>query len=304
MGVYLRVLAEGKERRPVSPPSFLENLTTRRIAKGDGWMFQTGFALAQKRDRMRRLSSGIPLVDDLLGGGFEAGLSYLFYGSPACTELLLRCVAAALRQVAPTGSVVVIDGNNGIHPTVLLDYLKAGSTPEPPTVFLNQLHLARAFTADQLLTLLSDASTTLHDACARILFVNGMTYLLQEEEDALASPRGRRDEPTNPSVFRRAQFAALLKQLAFTQEVAVIASADTPDRFNHPALRIGQVAHHTVHVLIHHARRDGGDTFTLEKHPSLPWQQRSTLADHPPRHRSPRNRAGASFHQATLFPEE
>jgi hypothetical protein len=267
-------------------------------------MFQTAFALAQQRDRMRRLSSGIPLVDDLLGGGFEAGLSYLFYGSSACTELLLRCVAAALRQVAPTGSVVVIDGNNGIHPTVLLDYLKAAPTPEPPTVFLKQLHLARAFTADQLLTLLSDAPTTLHDVGAPIFFVNGVTYLLQEEEDALAPPRGRRGEPTNPSVFRRAQFAALLKQLAFTQQVAVIASADTAERFGHPALRIGQVAHHTVHVLIHHARRDGGDTFTLEKHPSLPWQQRSTLADHPLRQSPPRNRADTSFHQATLFPED
>lgn len=267
-------------------------------------MFQTAFALAQQRSRMRRFSSGIPLVDELLGGGFEAGLSYLFYGSAACTELLLRCVAAALRQVARIGSVVVIDGNNGIHPTVLLDYLKAPPTPAPPTVFLNQLHLARAFTADQLLTLLNDAPTTLHEVGAPILFVNGVTYLLQEEEDALASPRGRRGEPTNPSVFRRAQFAALLKQLAFTQQVAVIASADTAERFGHPALRIGQVAHHTVHVLIHHTRRDGGDTFILEKHPSLPWQQRSTIAEYPRHHSSPRSRAGASFHQATLVQED
>lgn len=267
-------------------------------------MFQTAFALAQQRRQMRRLSSGIPLVDELLGGGFEPGLSYLFYGSPACTELLLRCVATALRQVAPAGSVVVIDGNNGVHPTVLLDYLKAAPTSAPPTVFLNQLHLARAFTADQLLTLLSDASTTLHEVGAPILFVNGVTYLLQEEEDALAPPRGRRGEPINPSVFRRAQFAALLKQLAFTQQVAVIASADTPERFDHPALRIGQVAHHTVHVLIHHTRRDGGDTFVLEKHPSLPWQQRSIIAEYQ-RHRSaPRGRAGASSHQATLVPED
>jgi hypothetical protein len=267
-------------------------------------VFQTAFALAQQRDRIRRLSSGIRLVDDLLGGGFETGFSYLFYGSSACTELLLQCVAAALRQVAASGSVVVIDGNNGIHPTVLLDHLKAEPTSEPPTVFLNRLHLARAFTVDQLLTLLSDAPTTLHAVGAPILFVNGVTYLLQEEEDALAPPQGRRGEPTNPSVFRRAQFAASLKQLAFAQQVAVIASADTPERFGHPALRIGQVAHHTVHVLVHHTRRDGGDTFTLEKHPSLPWQQRSTIADHPRRHSALRSRAGASFHQATLFPED
>jgi hypothetical protein len=266
-------------------------------------VFQTAFALAQQQTQIRHFSSGIPLVDDLLGGGFEAGLSYLLYGSAACTQLLLRCVAAALRQVASTESVVVIDGNNGIHPTVLLDYLKAAPTPAPPTAFLDKLHLARAFTADQLLTLLSDAPIALQGISVPILFVNGVTHLLQEEEDALAPPRGRRGEPINPSVFRRAQFAALLKQLAFAQQMAVIASADTTERFGHPALRIGQVAHHTVHVLIHHEQRAGGDTFTLEKHPSLPWQQRSTLADRPPHHSFPKPAKGTSAHQATLFPD-
>ncbi len=241
-------------------------------------LFQTAYALAQQQqNHMNCITSGIKLVDELVGGGYERGLSYLIYGSAFCTKMLLRSIATALRLTAPEEGTVVIDGNNGIRPNVLLNHLKTEGKPKPPTVFLDKLHVARAFTTDQLLTLLFEAPTLIQDAHAPILFVNGITHLLQEEEDTLHKNNEATSNETNPLIFRRSQVAALLKRLAFSQHIAVIASADAPKRANSPTLRIGQAAHHSFHILIHHKRINNVDTFTLMKHPSRPWQQLSTV---------------------------
>ncbi len=234
-----------------------------------------------------------------MGDGFELGLSYLLFGSPFCTKLLLRSVATALNLTAPDKGIVVIDGNNGIRPNVLLDYLRAEENQKPPTVFLNKLHVARAFTTDQLLTLLTEAPTLIQDAHAPILFVNGITHLLQEEEKALPPNNGRTSDNPSPLVFRRSQLASLLKRLAFSQNIAVIASADAAKRPNSPTLMIGQAAHHSFHILIHHKRINNTDTFTLMKHPSRPWRQLSTVTSRP-RHTSSKSTTSCPSFQTTL----
>lgn len=248
--------------------------------------------MAQQHQQMK-LPTGIHLLDELLGGGFELGLSYLLYGSPVCTRLLQQSIACALRLVAQTHGVAVIDANNGIRPDVILNHLRATPLSAPPAAYLHQLHVARAFTTDQLLSLLDDALDTIHSLNAPILFVHGFMHLLQEEEGGPPSAAGT---PPDSRVYRRAQLATYLKQLAFIQQVAVVASADTPKRASQPPLRIGQTAYHRFHVLIRHTRLDTVETFTLEKHPSRPKQQRSTVTTHTHRIRDAK--------QTTLFDEE
>ncbi len=239
--------------------------------------------------------TGITLLDDLLGGGFEAGLSYLLYGSPHCTSWLQQSIATALLQYGAHQGVAVIDANNGIRLDTILSHLQASSLPSPPATQLQRLHVARAFTTDQLLSLLDDAPDTIHELDAPILFVNGLTHLVQEEEEGEGTPPAAPDAPTDPRVFRRAQLASHLKQLAFIQQVAVVVSADAPKRPSKPPLRIGQAARHRFHVLIHHTRQGTIETFTLEKHPSRPWMQRSTVTSRP--------RRRLSSYQTTLFGE-
>jgi len=236
-------------------------------------MFHTAFSIAQHQQQPK-LATGIRLLDEILGGGFERGLSYLLYGSPDCTRLLQRSIAYVLRQVGQSHGIAVIDANNGIRPDVILNHLRTHPLSAPPAAYLNQLHVARAFTTDQLLSLLDDAPDTIHGLNAPILFVHGLVHLLQEEVSGLPSAAG---VPPDPRVYRRAQLATYLKQLAFTQQVAVVASADAPKRISQPPLRIGQTAFHRFHVLIHHTRHDAVETVTLEKHPSRPWQQRSKV---------------------------
>jgi hypothetical protein len=255
-------------------------------------LFQTAFSMAQQQGM--KCPSGIALFDELLEGGFEAGLSYLIFGSPHCTTWLQQCIATALLHYGAHRGVAVIDANNRIRPDTILGHLQAASLPDTPATRLQRLHVARAFTTDQLLSLLNESPDTIHDLDAPILFVNGLTHLVQEEEDDdnLPSEPG---VPTDPRVFRRAQLASHLKQLAFTQRVAVVVSADAPKRHSKPPMRIGQAARHRFHVLIHHTRQNTIDTFTLEKHPSRPWMQRSTVTARP-RHR-------LSSYQTTLFGE-
>ena len=243
-----------------------------------------------QQQRQSKFATGIRLLDEVLGGGFERGLSYLVYGSAECTRMLQQSIACVLHQVGQSYGVAIIDANNGIRPDVILNHLRTLPLPVPPAVYLNQLHVARAFTTDQLLSLLDDAPHTIHSLNAPILFVHGLMHLLQEEEGGPSSATGA---PPDPPVYRRAQLATHLKQLAFTQQVAVVASADTPKRVSQPPLRLGQTAFHRFHVLIRHTRHDAVDTVTLEKHPCRPWQQRSTV--------SPRSRRRRGAQQTTLL---
>ncbi|MFX1564794.1 MAG: hypothetical protein ACFFCH_02265 [Promethearchaeota archaeon] len=253
-------------------------------------MFQTAFSLVQHQES--KCPTAIPLLDELLDGGFEAGLSYLIFGSSHCTSLVQQSIATALLHYGPHRHVAVIDANNKIRPDNILTQLQTASLATAPTTHLHRLHIARAFTTDQLLSLLDEAPNTIHGLDAPILFVNGLTHLVQEEEGDI-NTSATLDSVADPRIFRRAQLAAHLKQLAFTHQVAVVASADAPTRQSKPPLRIGQAARHRFHVLIHHQRQNTTDTFTLEKHPGRPWMQRSTVISQP-RHR-------LSSYQTTLF---
>jgi hypothetical protein len=253
-------------------------------------MFQTAFTMKQQQQNTK-CSTGIAILDDLLEGGFEPGLSYLLYGSPHCTKMLQQSVASALEQTSSEQGVAVIDANNGIRPDTIISYLRATSQQTSPTRYLTRLHVARAFTTDQLLSLLDDAANAIQEQRAPILFVNGLMHLVQEEEGK-ATSRSPRASP-DPRVFRRAQLAAYLKQLAFTQQIAVVVSADAPKRPSQPPLRLGQSARHRFHVLIHHSCQDNVETYTLEKHPSRPWLQRSTV--------TPRVRRYPGTQQTLLF---
>ncbi len=241
-------------------------------------LFETAFSLAKKQRWSPYLASGVTPLDELLGGGFEVGLSYLLYGSPHVTQLLLRCAANTLRHVAPSRGVIIIDGNKDASPSAVLDELKAKSLLGNPAALLEHLHVARAFTTDQLLSLLTEAPSILQQTRAPILFCANITNLLQQEEEStIPRSQGGRGASGSSSPFRRAQLAAQLKHLAFSQKIVVVASAENGKSPETGPKRIGDVARHSFQVHVHLGHRGPIDIMTLEKHPSLPWQQRGTI---------------------------
>jgi hypothetical protein len=57
----------------------------------------------------------------------------------------------------------------------------------------------------------------------------------------------------------------------------VVASAENGTRAGNAQPRLGDVARHSFQVHIRLGHRGPVDILTLEKHPSLPWQQRGTI---------------------------
>lgn len=233
-------------------------------------MFQSALAIVQQKmgRPWSRLSSGMQSLDKLLDGGFEVGLSYLLYGSSLCTSILLRCIAAALPQVAPAGGdVIVIDGSSRLHPLRLLRLIGgrasfsltslSRTSPPPdmkPAYLLGHLRVVQAFSASHLLHLLDGLPHLLYRLDVPIIFVTDLSHLMDRE-------------PNASKVL--AKIAVELKMLAFTLQVAVVASEDDE---GYGGVKC-TVARHAFHVLLRHTRSGSTNIFTLEKHPSLPYRR-------------------------------
>jgi hypothetical protein len=94
--------------------------------------------------------TGVPCIDELLGGGFRAGQTYHLFGPPASgkTELGYLAMLSFLRH--PFGkepSVAVIDTEHSFRPERLMQH-SSGS------VDLNKIFVATCYSAPHLVTLL------------------------------------------------------------------------------------------------------------------------------------------------------
>ena len=77
-------------------------------------MFLPGFKTADKVQRTM-CKTGIPTLDSLLDGGYEAGLVYLFYGHEQLQNDLLRSVVHAQLPLTRGGfssPSIIIDSSN------------------------------------------------------------------------------------------------------------------------------------------------------------------------------------------------
>lgn len=77
---------------------------------------------------MTRMSTGIQVVDDLLGGGIRTGALNLVYGAPGVGKTSL-CMSIALGLCDEEGSVVVLDTENGWSETRLAGVCEAVGKP-------------------------------------------------------------------------------------------------------------------------------------------------------------------------------
>ena len=94
--------------------------------------------------------TGVPSLDRLLGGGYEHGMMYLFYGDSVFQDDLLR--AATWAQVPKErggfeSPVIMIDSSNMINTVKLNDYATEYEL-EIETV-LDNIFVSRAFNSSQ-----------------------------------------------------------------------------------------------------------------------------------------------------------
>ena len=137
-----------------------------------------------------RISTGLPRLDPILGD-FKAGSVSLIEGNhPFISEVLsLLAINAVTHLKKP---VVYVDGGNSIDPYLIATLAKRSGVK--PAQVLQQILVARAFTAYQLDTIISDRlEAVLDQAKPGLLVVARITDLFMDravaEKEALAMLR-------------------------------------------------------------------------------------------------------------------
>jgi RecA/RadA recombinase len=215
----------------------------------------------------RHLKTGIATLDRLLGGGYEYGLMYLFYGTQSLHNVLLRAAVEtqipALRGGA-SSPVVIIDSSNILDVIKLADY--ASELEMNPEDVLDHIFISRAFNSSQTYDLLiNHLDEYLERIPAKLLLVPGLADLFIRE--GLDSQRQQ----------ELAHAAAYLKARTLERDiVTLVSTTNSPSSSEEPLVGGALASNAQVHVLV--GQTPMRTLYTLTKHPSLPWRTESHLA--------------------------
>jgi hypothetical protein len=139
----------------------------------------------QTADKVQRdiCKTGIPALDNLLEGGYESGLVYLFYGHEQLhNDLLMSAVHAQLPHTKGgiSSSSIMIDSSNMIDVVKLRDY--AFQLDLEPENVLDAIYISRAFNASQTFDLVVNHLDEFTERIsARMLVIAGLVDLFIKE---------------------------------------------------------------------------------------------------------------------------
>ena len=98
----LNDLAQCPAEKLVDETSFSEGKANRliKLAKQDAVLIQTGDEVAKEHEKKERISTGIPALDDVLGGGWEEGFITLVQGDPGSgkTQIAFQSCVQAVEE--------------------------------------------------------------------------------------------------------------------------------------------------------------------------------------------------------------
>ncbi|MEM3649000.1 MAG: hypothetical protein QW506_07545, partial [Thermoproteota archaeon] len=167
---------------PVHVCSFLVNVY---LSFHDFYSFTGWEALALSvlsAERVRRLSLGISVVDDVFPG-FEVGDFGVLCGSdahPIGFSLCVRCVAP-VEMSGLDSEAVFIDGGNSFNPYISAEVARIFGLD--PRYVLERVHVSRAFTAYQLSTLILEKLNSFLDRCnAGLVYVSDVSNLFLDRD--------------------------------------------------------------------------------------------------------------------------
>jgi len=203
--------------------------------------------------------TGIQTLDRLLGGGYEHGMMYLFYGDSIFQDDLLR--AAVWAQVPKKrggfeSPVIVIDSSNMIDTVKLNDYASEYEL-EIETVQDN-VFVSRAFNSSQTYDLvINHLDEFLERFPAKLLILPGLPDLfVGEGYDA-----ERAQQVTH--------MVARLLSTTLTHELVTLISTRQPvGSYNQPV--VGRALASSAQVHIHVEQTPMRVIYSMLKHPSFP----------------------------------
>ncbi|TFF91582.1 hypothetical protein EU545_03570 [Candidatus Thorarchaeota archaeon] len=223
--------------------------------------FQKAFRTADTLTRHRR-ATGIPELDDLLGGGLECGMVHLFYGDSCVHDDMLRFAVQAnvgKNHEAHPGSVIIIDSVNMIDTNRMGDI--ASSTGIDPEDVFDRVHVSRAFNSSQTYDLVvNHLEGFVQSEGAQLLLLPGLIDIfLNESLDA-------------ERVRQITHMAASIMQLALNHGVACVISAMGCLSPGVPRAGQSMLSSSQIHVFVE--RTPMRVIYSLTKHAYLP--ERST----------------------------
>ena len=153
-----------------------------KAAKIVGFGFATGTQMLEKRKKLMKITSGSDNLDQLLGGGFESGSITEIFGefrtgkTQICHTL---CVTAQLPRSMKggNGKVAYIDTEGTFRAERIVEI--AGRFGVDPSAVLDNIIVARAYTHETQIQLLTLLAAKMAEECFSLLVVDSSTALFR-----------------------------------------------------------------------------------------------------------------------------
>ena len=226
-------------------------------------MFLPGFKTADKVQRTM-CKTGIPTLDSLLDGGYEAGLVYLFYGHEQLQNDLLRSVVHAQLPLTRGGfssPSIIIDSSNMVDIIKLRDYaFQLGLEPES---VMDVIYISRAFNASQTFDLvINHLDEFIERIPAKMIILPGLVDLFIKE--------GLDGEKTR----QMTHIAARINAFTLKHNLVTLISTREPVRYSkQPPVGKTLASSAQVHILVEQTPMR--IVYSLTKHPSFSFRTES-----------------------------
>jgi RecA/RadA recombinase len=208
-------------------------------------------------ERVRRLSLGVPVVDEVFPG-FENGDFVVLYGDDALLMSFVLCVRCVLpRDMGGLGSrAVFVDGGNSFSPYLIGDVARGYGFD--PRVVLDRIYVSRAFTAYQFSALVLEKLEPFVNAKrAGLILVSDIASLFLD-----------RDIPKTEAKDLFVKVCAKLSDIANNKNCIVLATY-RPEKRSKLGLFFEAVLFGRSNVLVKFERRGKTLSFVLQDHPRL-----------------------------------
>jgi RecA/RadA recombinase len=255
------------------------------------------------------LSSGDPMLDALLRGGFVPGPVYFLYGpKKILSSILMKTAVNSLKnndEEQPSHLIAYIDGENRFDPYLISKL--AVSNHLNPSIVLKHIIVSRIFTWDQMVEVLYEKLSTIDENKINLVLVDGITSMFEKTSQLNDSIRKKgyngpiTQNSLNSKAFQdlKMMFLGLNKIIERFNPIIILTGPLHSKSKNRPAG--GHILSHFSGIIVGIHENLRYIDYSLDQHPFLP-NQKERFWSSPLSRQSPqkRNKFSKSIHNLTL----
>lgn len=255
------------------------------------------------------LNSGDPMLNVLLRGGFVPGPVYFLYGpKKMLSSILMKTAVNSLKKSDEEQSshlIAYIDGENRFDPYLISKL--AVSNRLNPSSLLKQIIVSRIFTWDQMVEVLHEKLSTIHENRINLVLVDGITSMFEKTSQLSDSLRKRRQNDSinqkslNSKAFQdlKMMFLGLNKIIERFNPIIILTGPLHSKSEYRPAG--GHILSHFSGIIVGIHENLRYVDYSLDQHPFLP-NQNERFWRSPLSRQSPQKRVAFSktIHNLTL----